>query len=279
MNAMTILRLKNSLMGRLWPARVAEQHSRLFLTPRHFPQKDWEIQTEKQAQRLNFADDLSALRWANSGPRILLMHGWESRATHMAVIANALVAQGFDVFALDAPRHGQSGGNKSNPMEFARAIVEADIAFGPFYGALGHSMGGAALAIACEQGVQIKRCVLISAPACLHDVLQGFARFMGLPANCTRQFIARIETEVGRPAKELNSGQLLSLTPKPALLIHAPDDLEIPDSAVHNIRRYLTDADILQPPALGHRKIIRDIVVAERIQTFFSEGVTPDNAG
>ncbi|MCD8522466.1 MAG: alpha/beta hydrolase [Saccharospirillaceae bacterium] len=279
MNAITLLRFKNSLLGRLLPTRIAEQHAQLFLTPRYFPPKDWEIQTEKQAQRLTFAENLSALRWAGSGPRILLMHGWESRATHMAIIANALVTQGFDVFAIDAPRHGQSGGNKSNPMEFARAIVEADIAFGPFYGALGHSMGGAALAIACEQGMQIQRCVLISAPACLQDVLQGFARFMGLPATCTRYFIARIEAEVGRPAKELNSGQLLSLTPKPALLIHAPDDREIPASAVHSIRRYLKDADILQPPALGHRKIIRDSIVAERIHTFFSAGLSPDHAG
>ncbi|MCA6058749.1 alpha/beta fold hydrolase [Thalassolituus sp. ST750PaO-4] len=271
MNPITLLRMQNSVLGHLLPATVARRHARMFLTPRQLPLKEWELATEKQAQRLNFAGHLSALRWANSGPRILLMHGWESRATHMAVIANALVAQGFDVFALDAPRHGQSGGNKSNPMEFARAIIEADIAFGPFYGALGHSMGGAALAIASAQGVQTERCVLVSSPASLLDVLKGFARFMRLPAASTAHFIRCIEAEVGCPAGELHSGHLLSQSSPVTLLIHAQNDIEIPSASVHAIRQHLSSAEVFLPPALGHRKIIRDPMIAARIQQFFSD--------
>lgn len=271
MNPITLLRMQNSVLGRLLPATVARRHARMFLTPRLLPLKDWELATEQQAQRLSFAGHLSALRWANSGPRILLMHGWESRATHMAVIANALVAQGFDVFAIDAPRHGQSGGDKSNPVEFANAITEADIAFGPFYGALGHSMGGAALAIAVAQGVQTERCVLMSSPASLLDVLEGFARFMGLPSSSTAYFIRCIEEEVGRPACELHSGHLLSQSNPATLLIHAQDDIEIPSASVHAIRKHLTAAEVFLPPALGHRKILRDPMIAARIQQFFSD--------
>lgn len=280
MNPMTLIRIRNRISGSLFPQATARPFVRRFLSPRHFPLKDWENAAEQSGERVTFGpqQQLSALRWhprANYGhaQRILLVHGWESRATHMSALADILARQGFDVFALDAPLHGKSGGERSNPMEFARAISEADAAFGPFAGMVGHSMGGAALAIARGMGITSGRYVLLAAPASLLEVLQGFARFIGLPRKAAQAFISGVEREVGAPAAELNTGRLLATDQRPILLIHADDDPEIPIAAQQNIRRFLPDAEVWIPALLGHRRILRDPLVAEQVRVFMQEGV------
>lgn len=286
MNPITLLRMRNRISGALFPQATARPFIRRFLSPRRLPAKDWENAVERSAERITFGpqQQLSALRWhprADYGraQRILLVHGWESRATHMMTLADTLARQGFDVFALDAPLHGQSGGERSNPVEFARAICEADTAFGPFAGAVGHSMGGAALAIARGMGAAAERYVLLAAPASLLEVLQGFAQFIGLPDKAAKAFISGVETEVGVPAAELNTGRLLATDHRPTLLIHADNDAEIPVSAMQRIRKFLPQAQIWTPAALGHRRILRDPLVAEQVRAFMQEGALLNVSG
>ena len=271
MDIMMFLRLKNRVLGMISPEAVAKQNARLFLSPRNHPLKDWEHEAEKKGERLCFGDSLSAIRWGKSDKRILVMHGWESRATQMFGVANVLARRGFEVIAIDAPKHGHSRGEKSNPVEFANAVTAADKAFGPFYGAVGHSMGATALAIARDKGVNLGRYVLISSPACIYDTLKAFAGFMGLSEECTNLFVHFIEEEVGRPAKELDIGDLLAAHDESSLLVHAKDDREIPFQAMERIRDKLVNAKTVSPDGLGHRKIVRDDNVAISIHDFFSK--------
>lgn len=273
MNAISLLRAKNRMLGVVAPEKVAKDMARLFLSPRRFAQKDWEAEAELAGRRCTFGPGLSALCWGQGNPeRILIMHGWESRATQMYGIASVLADSGFEVIAIDAPMHGESRGNKANPVEFAEAIVQADIAFGPFYGAIGHSMGGAALAIARDKGVQLGRYVLISSPAVLYETLRGFAGFMGLSDKCTRRFIHYVETEVGRPSKELDVAAMLQGNEFPPLLIHARDDVEVPYAAATKIHHSLKGSMLWTAEKLGHRKIVRDHGVAGVVLQYLTDG-------
>lgn len=271
MDIMTFLRLKNRLLGMISPETVAKQNARLFLSPRNHALKDWEHEAEKQGERLCFGDSLSAIRWGKSDKRILVMHGWESRATQMFGIADVLARRGFEVIAIDAPKHGHSKGEKSNPVEFANAIAAADKAFGPFYGAVGHSMGATALAIARDKGINLGRYALISSPACIYDSLKAFAGFMGLSEECTKRFVHNVEQEVGRPARELDVGDLLGSHDESSLLVHAKDDKEIPYEAMQRICDKLSNVKTVSPIDLGHRKIVRDEDVAASIHNFLSQ--------
>ena len=274
MDIMTFLRLKNRVLGMISPESVAKQNAKMFLTPRNHLMKDWEHEAEKKGERLCFGDSLSAIRWGKSDKRILVMHGWESRATQMFGISEVLARRGFEVIAIDAPKHGHSKGDKSNPVQFANAVAAADKAFGPFYGAVGHSMGATALAIARDKGVNLGRYVLISSPACIYDTLKAFADFMGLSEECTELFIQKVEEDVGRPAKELDVGALLENHDESSMLIHAKDDKEIPHEAMQCISEKLSDVKTLSPSDLGHRKIVRDENVAISIHRFFSQSTS-----
>jgi len=280
MNAMQLLRAKNQIVGSLLPGKVAAESVDLFLSPRKYPLKPWEEQAELTAQRVSFGDSygepLSALKWPGGDKRILLMHGWESRATQMSRIAESLSQQGYEVIAIDAPRHGYSRGNKTSPVEFARAIHAAHLELGPFSAAVGHSMGCAGLAIAREFGVMIPRYVLISSPANMLDTLEGFAGFIGLPDRSTQLFIEGVGSRVGRPADEIDVGTLLAAElaedEPQVLLIHAPDDIEVPFEASQRIQDKLTNAQLWQAPRLGHRRIIRDPEVIAVIRDYLLGG-------
>jgi hypothetical protein len=276
MNLIKLLRIKNRALGVVMPEKVALDNARLFLTPRAFPLKEWEKEAEQQAERFSFGHGLSAIRWGKGKRKILLMHGWESRATQMYGLASALVADGCQVIAIDAPCHGRSKGEQSNPVAFAQAIVAADQELGPFDGAVGHSMGAVALAIAREAGANLGRYALVSSPACLYDTLIVFCDFMGLSPRCTERFVQHVESEVGRPARELDVGLLLAdHTPRP-LLVHDRNDREIPYESVATIKRALSDVKIWSSNDLGHRKIVRDPFIASVIRQFVTTGTVAD---
>ena len=271
-----LVRIKNRILGILMPGRVARDHVRLFLSPRKFPLKQWEQTAEQDGERISFgaefAGGLSALRWGKGQQRVLIMHGWESRATQMQALAQPLVELGYQVIAIDAPLHGLSRGEQSNPVQFARAVQAACRDLGPFHAAVGHSMGCAALAIAREQGAHINRYVLMASPANMLDTLRAFAGFMDLPKTCTALFIQGISETVGRPAGELEVGEMLADGSPDVLLVHARNDIEVPYQAMIRIHNKLVQAKTWTSSSLGHRKLVRDPQVATLIGQFVSTG-------
>lgn len=276
MNPMVLMRIKNQLLGTFMPKRVASSHADIFLSPRTFPFKSWEASAEQEGQRMTFGQDtgqrLSAIRWGAGDKRILLMHGWESRATQMHALAQPLIKHGFEVIAIDAPGHGLSSGKGSDPVQFSQAVMAAHHQWGPFYGAVGHSMGCAALAIANEQGAMIDRLVLLASPANMLAPLQDFSRFMGLPKTCTQRFFQTIDRRVGRPAHELDVGKLLSTGQSDVLLIHARNDAEVAFESMSVIHNQLEGAHMWVSPPLGHRKLVRDSGVADVVGRFMRHG-------
>ena len=54
----------------------------------------------------------------------------------------------------------------------------------------------------------------------------------------------------------------------PTLVIHDSDDDEVPVSCAHNIRQNLEQGEILITNGLGHRRILKDSHVLNRIIEF-----------
>ncbi|MFY0640659.1 MAG: alpha/beta hydrolase [Bermanella sp.] len=276
MNAIKILRLSNQLFGRIAPHATAHKMGKLFMIPRNPPLKQWEHELENGCKRVTFSGNLQAAVWGSGEKKVLLMHGWESRATHMYNLVEPLLKSGFQVVAIDAPKHGHSGGDKANLVVFSEAIVAAEVKLGPFVAAVGHSLGGAALTYALELGAKVNCCVLVSSPACILDVLHGFASFVGLPKNAQTRFVKYVEKETGVPARELNMGRILAEQKIKTLLVHSQDDAEIPVSALNQMHEAWPQAETCVVNNLGHRQIIRDDGVAQLVQQFVQRYHLPD---
>jgi esterase/lipase len=262
---------KNKIIGTLFPQKAAESAKTLFLTPRKYPIKAWEEEVEKRGLRLQLSNGLSSISWGNSPRKILLVHGWESRATQVSGFADKFVEAGFQVIALDGPAHGQSAGKQANPVMFAKAVEQANSEFGPFDIIIGHSMGGSAVAIALSEGVESKKVVLISSPSSIESVLKRFAKFIGLPAKSTQRFLHLVGENVGRSVESLNIAKLMQSSSSKGLIIHDKDDIEIPYADAKIIEQNWRGSRLISTQGYGHRSILRQKDVWVSVLSFVQE--------
>ena len=135
---------------------------------------------------------------------MLLAHGWNSRRTHWGAFINALVDAGFRAVAADAPAHGDSPGDQTNVYEYGQSLVRVGRELGPLAGVIGHSFGAGAVAIALHRGLKADRAALISGPASLVSVIEGWGRHHHLAESEIPAFVRLVEREVGASIEALD---------------------------------------------------------------------------
>lgn len=193
--------------------------------------------------------------------KVLILHGWLSRAAYMVRLIRALHQEGYDVYALDFPAHGEAKGMQLTWTE-ATAIIRATLnEHGPFYAAIGHSFGGSMLLNALNLAGQIndwkinhslERAVLIASPTQMRSPVSSLARKFKLSGHgylYLRQLF-RQQTEI-----DLASVRLRHFTAQesavPFLCIHGElDDSILPKESITFCNEYknatlclLQDAD------------------------------------
>ena len=279
-------KLTNRIGSVIAPNWVAKNASLKFLSPKRYEIKKWEKEAEKAGTRFNLSEDVSAIRWSqnvisdvivpsdarsNGSKQILLIHGWESRATQMYGLVKGLIEQGYSVIAVDMPGHGHSPGKTSNAYVFSETVRLAQQKLGCFHAIIGHSMGAGAAAIAVGKGVKTDKLVLISGPSSIENVLRRFSDFVGLNKNATHKFIDFIGQYVGVPAIEMDATKLLQASDTPTLLIHDEHDIEVPFSEATRLAPVFNQSELFVTKGLGHRNILKSNEVFAKINSFVNE--------
>jgi pimeloyl-ACP methyl ester carboxylesterase len=205
---------------------------------------------------------------ANTGPRVLLVHGWNGAAGDWHALAEALVADGFSVTALDLPAHGASPGRVSSLPRFVRGVLEANRRHGPFDVWIGHSMGAAATLAALASGAQARRLVLLGGLVDPAGALREFARGFGLNAAATHKYLAGIELEEQMPLTAVDGLRNAGAINTPALVIHDRSDRVIPFEQGRKLAAALPAARLLSTDGLGHRRILSDDAIVRSVVAF-----------
>ncbi len=272
--AFSSYRMMNRITSIIAPSWTAKKALLKFLTPRRSPMKPWEIQAEGKGTRFNLTDNVSAIRWLpedkNIKPtkKVLLVHGWESRATHMYGFVPQLLQQGFEVIALDMPAHGCSSGSMTDAYEFSQTVLLAEKLLGSFEAIIGHSMGAGAANFAIAKGLASEKLVLISGPSSIENVLKRFARYLGLNTNAVNFFITHCGNFIGQKTENLDLKTLKIRPEIPTLFIHDRMDFEVPISESERMLGVFTNAELFVTEGLGHRKILKSELVLNKISSF-----------
>jgi len=204
----------------------------------------------------------------DTGPRALLVHGWNGAAAHWRVLAEALVGDGFSVAALDLPAHGASRGRVSSLPRFVRGVLEAHRRHGPFDIWIAHSMGVAAVLAALARGAQAKRVVLVGGLVDPAGALREFARGFGLNAAATRAYLEGIEREETMSLKDVDAVRNARMVRAAALVVHDRDDRVIPVEHGRRLAAALTGAHLIETSGLGHRRILSDATIVQSVVDF-----------
>jgi len=193
---------------------------------------------------------------------VLIAHGWTSEASFMAVFAEQLRRAGFRVVAFDQPGHGLSEKRRASLIDCARALQQVADALGPVQLAVAHSMGGLAILLAGEGGPPLgkatpfERYVLVSSPNRLSTITQEFADELGLGPAAQRAYERHLERIAHRSIASFTVSRLLAATGRPALVIHARDDHEVPFGNAEEIVAACPRAMLQSFDGLGHRNIL-----------------------
>jgi pimeloyl-ACP methyl ester carboxylesterase len=197
--------------------------------------------------------------WAAS---VLMVHGWTGEASFMSAFAEHFRRRGFRVVLFDFPAHGKSAGRHTNLIACAHATREIAEALGPIHFVVAHSLGGHAALLAGSGGPPMPRAcpfrafVLVSMPNKFADVTRAFGARLHLRPAAQRYYERRLEQLAHRSIAEFTGANLLAATGRPALLLHARDDREIPFANAEQIAAQGLPAELVGFDGLGHRKIL-----------------------
>ena len=120
------LRTSFSVAGYLTPSLTAAVAERLFFKTRRTGSRTGERDVLETAAPSSIAG-MKAWSWGN-GPTVLLVHGWNGRATQLGGFVEPLVARGYRVVAFDAFGHGESPPSTEKPLDPA-AKLHQDFVF------------------------------------------------------------------------------------------------------------------------------------------------------
>lgn len=244
-----------SIGSRMAPSLTAVAAERLFFTTRRSAPKLGERDILQSASPSTIAG-MQAWSWGR-GPTVLLVHGWNGRATQLGAFVKPLVERGYRVVAFDAFGHGQSPGSRLSLPELAVCIRQVADELGEVYGIIAHSLGGAATTMALSQGLRVERVVLISPPADPRRFLEAFGSLLGISDDVRHRVKQRIERRLAMPMEDMQIDVIARSMRTPVLIVHDLDDKEVPVEVGQSIAAAWPNAELLITEGLGHQRILR----------------------
>ncbi len=258
------------ILGRVATEQSAKLASQLFSTPRSRPFTEADRALLASGQSLPLGCGLAGTVWGTGGEIILLVHGWQRQRASLGQFVKPMLAAGKRVVAFDAPAHGDSPGKKTNPLEYAQAILAVGKELGKLDGIIAHSMGGGASLIALSQGLQAKQIVLLASAADWEYQMRFFAKYLGLPEKAATCLVKLLEAQVKTDVCNWNSAVVCKELTQRALLFHDPEDQRVPYQDSVDISQQMQRAQLVTVQGLGHAGVLEDKGVIETSVAFLS---------
>lgn len=259
-------------LSRPLPKWVARYWANRFMTPVKHRRPGWEAELLKSATPLGIGA-LRAWSWG-TGPVVLLIHGWDGRGSQLGKFVGPLIEAGFKVVTWDEPAHGDTPGKRTHLIETTAALMEVAQKVGPIYGMIAHSFGGGVAVLGIRQGIQVQKLVLIAAPSSIQGVFDRFTTFIRITPRASQEFQKYLEQTTGRSVQDVEPYLLRFAKNAPeTLLIHAPDDADVPLSESERMANGWPRAQLLRMHGLGHRRILKDPEVTEEATEFMLRGM------
>ena len=221
-------------------------------------------------------NDLATYAWGDPAlqPYVLLAHGWSSHSMQHLPWVEALRAAGYAVVAFDQQAHGRSSGGKATLPDFVCNLLAVGWRHGRAAAVIGHSLGGAAVALALKHGLEADRAILIAAQADPEEALGRFATAHGLTGDVHRRMVALLESNTGVAMEELQAHRNVRHLARPALVVHDIEDREVPWSDGERYVRHWPHSRLLTTCGLGHHGVAEDpTVIAASIRFIHGEQV------
>jgi pimeloyl-ACP methyl ester carboxylesterase len=248
---------------------------RLFMTPFRFPRPKREKIMFENAKS-NFLQvptlkkNIKVFHFGQSRKKVLLVHGWAGRGTQLYKIADALIENGYMTISFDATGHGDSEGKTSAMPEFIASIFEIEKQYGPFDFAIGHSLGGMAVLKAVKEGLKVKSIAILGSGNSITAICYQFVNRLGLKEKVGTFLKDKLDDRLGEDSEVLSAYVSAQSVDIPTLVIHDTNDTDVPVKCATDIHKNLSNGELFITEGLGHRRILINKQVIDKILIFFN---------
>jgi alpha-beta hydrolase superfamily lysophospholipase len=267
---------KLKAIGLVSSRRAAEKAFELFCTP--FPSRGYKIPPVFQkAEKLSFKSEklhIRGFRWQAdhpNGKKILILHGYSSNAYKFERYVSPLLKEGFEVYIFNAPAHGSSDGKQINAAVYRNMVLEAEKLYGPFYGLIGHSLGGLAGALAFEKlpDNDSRKLVLIAPATETHTAISNFFTLLPLDQKIRDEFPVIIKKISGQDVPYVSTSRVVQHITAPVLWIHDKQDTVCPFKDVKPLLKMkLPTVEFVITDGLGHNSIYKESSTCKTVIQF-----------
>lgn len=142
---------------------------------------------------------VNGFKWGNGKLRVLLSHGWGSKAADFdSLIAPLKANPDLQIVAFDAPANGSSDGDLSNLLLFANAVKAVIAEAGTPDIAIGHSFGTMAnVSALTDLGIKPKLLISIAPFILLQENFIRSMSAVGVPAQAQQAFLDDFKSRYG----------------------------------------------------------------------------------
>ncbi|NII72973.1 pimeloyl-ACP methyl ester carboxylesterase [Dyella sp. SG562] len=248
--------------GRLAPRRTVDRAARLFATPFASSRSRALAARPDEAMRQGElevgGEKIATYVWGDPAtqPYALLVHGWSSFGLRYLPWVQRLRESGLAVVAFDQPGHGRSTGRLCTLPDFIATIRAVGQHYGHAALAIGHSLGGAALALAQSETWLARQLVLVAPAADMEAATGRFFRFVRLGDHLREAFYGWLERRTGVMVRDLQVHKHLPALGQSGLVIHDLDDRDVPWEEGERYARYWSGARLLTTQGLGHHRVL-----------------------
>lgn len=214
---------------------------------------------------------INGYRWQKDAvKKILIVHGFESKAFNFDRYVSPLIAKGYGVFAMDAQAHGLSEGKTITLPEYMAMLIELEKQVGHFDGYVSHSFGGIAVCLFQESfNNPLAKLVLIAPATETSTAIKLFCNFLNLNETLRHAIHEYVFNKSGFSVEHFSIKRIAPNLTNPILWIHDEDDDITPISDVKPIiDSKQSNISFLITRGLGHRKIYKDSNVVNRVIEF-----------
>jgi len=208
--------------------KAAEKALDIFCTPRNGRvrphQKKFLDQFERKVLLLDELE-IATYEHVGSGPKILLCHGWESNGFRWRKLFARLKENDFHVIMMDAPSHGESGGEKFNALLYADMINVVGKHYRPEV-ICGHSVGGMASIIYLYKAKPefMKKAIILASPDRLSDITDNYFSIIGGSSRLRKAYEKLFPEKFGKDMSYYSAAKFAEEIDIPALIVHDRDD-------------------------------------------------------
>jgi pimeloyl-ACP methyl ester carboxylesterase len=247
------------------PATAGKKGFELFCTPfgaRLKPHQQEFLSTATQTSLQVGDESVQVYRWGSGSRKILFLHGWQSHSFRWKNYIQALSADQYTIYSLDAPAHGQSGGRILHLPKYAHAIQVFLEQTGEVDTVVSHSLGSLASLFALFQNpsLPVNKLIITGTPGEVEEFMYYYRDTLGLSKRALHQIYQQFIQTVDHHPRYFSAPRFAEGIVIPGLIIHDQHDPDAPYHHALRIQSAWKNARLITTQGLGHNLKSKEVI-------------------